>query len=168
MKMVRTGSPLPEMTMQHCTDATTDKDMSDSGLADGEANLLQAGSSRRRPTATSRDSVCSVAGISMTSHSEITGDFNSAYTVKTDLAQRCAAGGLPRDTATTIEAKWLGACKAGPEARRHRDARRLQVQRQGRRKAQRLLPAEVALVLMFGISCRRLRREPVGRMSSLL
>ena len=28
MKMVRTGSPLPEMTMQHCTDETTDKEMS--------------------------------------------------------------------------------------------------------------------------------------------
>jgi hypothetical protein len=28
MKLVRTGSPFPEMTMQHCTDATTDKDMS--------------------------------------------------------------------------------------------------------------------------------------------
>jgi hypothetical protein len=30
MKMVRTGSPLPEMTMQHCTDATTDKEMATS------------------------------------------------------------------------------------------------------------------------------------------
>ena len=28
MKMLRTGSPLPEMTMQHCTDETTDKAMS--------------------------------------------------------------------------------------------------------------------------------------------
>ena len=27
MKLVRVGSALPEMTMQHCTDATTDKDM---------------------------------------------------------------------------------------------------------------------------------------------
>jgi hypothetical protein len=29
------------------------------------------------------DSVCSVAGVSVTSHSDVTGDFNSAYTVKT-------------------------------------------------------------------------------------
>ena len=28
MKMMRTGSPMPEMTMQHCTDETTDKEMS--------------------------------------------------------------------------------------------------------------------------------------------
>ena len=27
LKLVRAGSALPEMTMQHCTDQTTDKDM---------------------------------------------------------------------------------------------------------------------------------------------
>ncbi|MGZ5927384.1 MAG: hypothetical protein ACXWLJ_11965, partial [Rhizomicrobium sp.] len=32
MKIVRTGAPLPEMTMQHCTDETTDREMS-TGLA---------------------------------------------------------------------------------------------------------------------------------------
>ena len=28
MKVLRTGSPAPDMTMQHCTDETTDKQMS--------------------------------------------------------------------------------------------------------------------------------------------
>jgi hypothetical protein len=28
MKMLRTGAPTPEMSMQHCTDETTDKQMS--------------------------------------------------------------------------------------------------------------------------------------------
>src|ERR1700676_4574583 len=32
MKIMRTGSPLPEMSMQHCTDEATDKDMS-TGIA---------------------------------------------------------------------------------------------------------------------------------------
>ncbi|MES1148722.1 MAG: hypothetical protein ABUL53_06010, partial [Bradyrhizobium guangdongense] len=27
LKMVRAGSPMPEMTMQHCTDETVDKEM---------------------------------------------------------------------------------------------------------------------------------------------
>jgi hypothetical protein len=58
------------------------------------------------------DSVCSVAGVSMTTHSEITGDFTSAYTIKTTMRGDRAATGLPKDTTTTIEAKWLGACKA--------------------------------------------------------
>ena len=30
LKMLRTGSPTPEMTMQHCTDETTDKKMTTS------------------------------------------------------------------------------------------------------------------------------------------
>src|SRR6478735_11151081 len=28
MKIVQSGAPMPEMTMQHCTDETTDKEMS--------------------------------------------------------------------------------------------------------------------------------------------
>jgi hypothetical protein len=55
------------------------------------------------------DSVCSFAGMSITSHAEITGDFNSAYTVKSTSHGPAAT---PRNANTTIEAKWLGACKA--------------------------------------------------------
>ena len=58
------------------------------------------------------DSVCSVGGTSVTSHADITGDFNSAYTVKSTTQSERAPAGLPRDSTMTIEAKWLGACKA--------------------------------------------------------
>jgi hypothetical protein len=111
MKLVRTGSPLPEMTMQHCTDATTDKDM-----ATASSPMSKEVCSKRdiQPSASGyvMDSVCSVAGVSMTTHSEITGDFDSAYTIKTSMHSDRAATGLPKDATTTIEAKWLGACKA--------------------------------------------------------
>ena len=50
--------------------------------------------------------------MSMTSHGEITGDFNSAYTVKSATHSERGPAGVPRDSTTTIEAKWLGACKA--------------------------------------------------------
>jgi len=110
MKLARTGSPLPEMTMQHCTDETTDKDM-----ATASAPMSKEVCSKRdiEQTATGyvTDSVCSVAGVSMTSHSEISGDFNSAYTVKTTSHAEHGAARPPRDVTTTIEAKWLGACK---------------------------------------------------------
>ena len=46
------------------------------------------------------------------SHAEITGDFNSAYTVKSTSNSTGAPAGVPRDSTATIEAKWLGACKA--------------------------------------------------------
>jgi hypothetical protein len=111
MKLLRTGSAVPQMTMQHCTDATTDKDM-----ATAASPMSKEVCSKRDLQQTAggyvMDSVCSVAGISMTTHSEITGDFNSAYTVKTATHSDRGVGGLPKDTATTIEAKWLGVCKA--------------------------------------------------------
>jgi len=43
------------------------------------------------------DSVCSIAGVSMTTHSEITGDFDSAYTIKTTMHSDRAAAGMPKD-----------------------------------------------------------------------
>jgi hypothetical protein len=111
MKLVQTGSPLPAMTMQQCTDATTDKDM-----ATASSPMAKEICSKRdiQQTATGyvSDAVCSVAGITMTSHSEINGDFGSAYTAKTTTHTERAVAGLPKDATTTIEAKWLGACKA--------------------------------------------------------
>src|SRR5258705_1437751 len=57
------------------------------------------------------DSICVVGAGSMTSHSDITGDFNSAYTVKSTSHSEHGPPGLPRDFTATIEAKWVGACK---------------------------------------------------------
>jgi hypothetical protein len=112
MKMVRVGSTMPDMTMQHCTDETTDKSMSTAA-----SPLSKEVCSRRDITKTATgyvsDSVCTIGGMSMTSHAEITGDFNSAYTVKTTSHTDHGPTALPHDTATTIEAKWLGDCKPG-------------------------------------------------------
>ena len=109
MKMVRTGSPIPDMTMQHCTDASTDKQMSTS-FSPGKDSCAKQ-DIQKTATGYVSDSVCTVAGMTVTSHAEITGDFNSAYTVKsTSHSER--SGGQTRDSTTTVEAKWLGACKA--------------------------------------------------------
>src|SRR5437868_3254226 len=108
MKIV-TGSGLPDMTMQHCTDETTDKDMSNT-VSPMAKQVCTKQDVRKTATGFVSDSVCTVAGVSMTSHSEIVGDFNSGYTVKTTA--HIQRGDKPLDTVTTIEAKWLGACKA--------------------------------------------------------
>ncbi|MBI5323168.1 DUF3617 family protein [Bradyrhizobium sp.] len=110
MKMVRTGGSTPDMTMQHCTDASTDKQMSTSFSPGRETCSKQ--DIQKTATGYVSDSVCSVAGMTITSHADITGDFNSAYTVKSTSRTEGAPSGMPRDSATTIEAKWLGACKA--------------------------------------------------------
>ena len=48
----------------------------------------------------------------MTTHAEIVGDFNSAYTVTSKSHSDKGPNGNPLDTVSTIEAKWLGPCKA--------------------------------------------------------
>ena len=110
LKMVRTGSPLPEMTMQHCTDETTDKAMT-AAASPMSKEVCSKNDIQKTASGYAANSVCSVAGMSMTSHSEVTGDFNSAYSVKTTSHSERGPTGAPRDTTMTIEAKWLGACK---------------------------------------------------------
>ncbi len=109
MKILKTGSALPEMTMQHCTDETTDKQMSTAFSPVAKETCSKRDISK---TATGyvSDSVCGAGGVTMTSHADITGDFNSAYTVKSTVHSDKGAGGV-HDITSTIEAKWLGPCK---------------------------------------------------------
>ena len=110
MKIVKTGSSAPDMSMQHCTDASTDKDMSNS-VSPMVKQVCTRQELQKTATGYVADSVCTVAGVSMTSHSEIIGDFNSAYTVVTTSHLDKGPSAI-RDTTTRIEAKWLGDCKA--------------------------------------------------------
>ena len=99
------------MTMQQCTDETTDKDMATAMSPMGK-EMCSKQDIQKTATGYVSDSVCGIAGMSITSHAEITGDFNSAYTVKSTSHTEGAPAGMPKDSTTTIEAKWLGACKA--------------------------------------------------------
>ena len=110
MKMVRTGSSIPDMTMQHCTDATADKQMSTSFSP--SKDICSKQDIQKTASGYVSDSVCGVAGMTITSHAEITGDFNSAYTVKSTSHSEGGPANVSRDSTTTIEAKWMGACKA--------------------------------------------------------
>jgi uncharacterized protein DUF3617 len=109
MKVARAGGPAANMTMQHCTGASTDKQMSTSFSMGKETCSKQ--DIQKTAAGYVSDSVCSVAGMTVTSHAEITGDFNSAYTVQSTSHSEGGLGGQ-RDSSSTIEAKWLGACKA--------------------------------------------------------
>ena len=111
MKMVRTGSPMPDMTMQHCTDETTDKAMG-SSVSPMSKDICSKNDIQKTATGYVTDSVCTVSGMSVTTHSETSGDFNSAYTVKSTSHSERGPSAAPRDSTTTVEAKWLGACKS--------------------------------------------------------
>jgi uncharacterized protein DUF3617 len=110
MKVQRSGSPSPEMTMQQCTDETTDKDMS-TAFSPMAKDICSKQDIQKTSAGYVTDSVCGIAGMTIKSHAEITGDFNSAYTVKSTSHSEGGVAGGGRDNTTTIEAKWLGACK---------------------------------------------------------
>lgn len=110
IRMVETGSGVPGMTMQQCTDATTDKDMI-STASPMAKEVCSKHDFRKAAAGYVADAVCTANGMAMTSHSEITGDFDSAYTVKVTSRYESGPGKPPRDLAMTIEAKWVGPCK---------------------------------------------------------
>ena len=87
MKMMRTGSPLPEMTMQQCTDETTDKAMS-TAFSPLSREVCSKRDIQKTATGYVADSACSVGGMSMTTHSEIIGGFQLRLYRQVDLAQR--------------------------------------------------------------------------------
>ena len=111
MKMLPSGQ-MPGMTMQHCTDEAADKRMSDAFMPVAK-DICSKNETQKTANGYVTDSVCTVAGITSTTHAEIVGDFNSGYSVKTTSQSQNAPKNMPRDSAIAVEAKWLGACTAG-------------------------------------------------------
>ena len=115
IKMVMEGGRLPAMSMQQCTDETTDKQMSTmfGGAQTGQCSKQDM---QKTPTGMVVDSVCNMAGMTMTTHADISGDFNSAYSVKVSSKRQGGPANIPADTQMTLDAKWIGACKPDQKA----------------------------------------------------
>ena len=116
MKMSFEGRNLPSQTSQHCIDAATDKQMNSVGGNMGRETCSKQDVQRTGATIVV-DSACKIGDATTTSHAVVSGDFNSAYTVKV-TSKREGGPTLPGMAADgnsnmTIEAKWLGACAAG-------------------------------------------------------
>src|SRR6185437_14066939 len=117
IKMVFEGrSSLPEQTMRHCTDPSTDKLMTQNfgGASERDCSKLDVSKSGGTMTI---DSICKFGDATTTTHAVVSGDFNSAYTVQTTSTR---SGGRPIPGATpgaethmNIAAKWVGPCAAG-------------------------------------------------------
>ncbi|MCC6775526.1 MAG: hypothetical protein IT537_02655 [Hyphomicrobiales bacterium] len=115
LKMSFEGRNMPPQVTQHCIDAESDKLMSAIG------NNMPKDTCRKQETKKVGntfviDAVCKVGTGTTTSQSVISGDFNSAYTVKVSSKREGGAQipGLPADGTSnmTLEAKWTGPCKA--------------------------------------------------------
>ena len=111
LKMLRAGSSAPEVTMQHCTDEATDKQMT-ANLSPMAKENCAKNDTAQTPTGYVTDSVCTFGGSTLTSHTEITGDFNSGYAMKVTSGTDKPAANMPAENTVTLQAKWLGACAA--------------------------------------------------------
>jgi len=94
--------------IQQCIDASTDQMMMSS------AGPLAAGACPKRDVQRSGntitiDATCTLSGKTATSHSVVTGSFDSAYTMTVTSQSESLPGG---SMTMTMNAKWLGPCTA--------------------------------------------------------
>jgi hypothetical protein len=102
----------PDTVIQACIDEATDNDMMRGGLSMAK-EMCSKTETKREGSAIVIDGTCTMGTMKTTSHTVITGDFQSAYTVKitgeVDGISASPAGAKgPMKTAMTQNAKWLG------------------------------------------------------------
>jgi hypothetical protein len=106
--MIFENRNLPGQTVQQCIDAASDQMMQSSAGPFAQ----QACSKRdvqRSANGMTIDSTCTIGGKTATSHAEVTGSFDTAYTMKVTSQSEGMPGGK---MAMTMAAKWLGPCTA--------------------------------------------------------
>jgi Protein of unknown function (DUF3617) len=114
VKMAFEGRNLPPQVVQQCIDAATDKMMS--AFGSNLQDMCSKQDVQKVGNTLVVDSVCQIGGMTMTSQAVVSGDFNSSYSVKVSSTRTGGPvlPGAPADgkSNTTIEAKWLSACKS--------------------------------------------------------
>ena len=81
IQMQHEGSRIPNMSIEQCTDEAVDREFT-SEFAPAAKNTCSKTDIQKTATGYVSESVCTVAGATVTSHAETSGDFNSDYTVK--------------------------------------------------------------------------------------
>lgn len=120
MSIKNEGATAGPQIIRMCLDAETDKELNSKfgGMA---SSLCSKQEQRKEGEALILDSECRIGDMRSESHTVVTGDFNSAYTMKTEVKMsgnnmtqglRNAAPQGPTAMATTIEAKRTGECAA--------------------------------------------------------
>jgi hypothetical protein len=111
IKVDHGGAKMPAVTVQQCTSEAVDREFTSEFAPSARQNCSKT-DVRKTATGYVMDSVCTMAGATVTSHAETSGDFNSAYTV--NVTSRSEGGRLgTRDSKITMAAKWAGPCKEG-------------------------------------------------------
>ena len=112
MKMRLTGGGAPTMSMQQCTDAATDKELRTiySPLAKETCDKRTV---QKTATGYAVERVCKKGDDTITTHIDITGDYNSAYHARLVSRTQDQSPDDPPASDLTLDAKYLGPCKSG-------------------------------------------------------
>jgi hypothetical protein len=109
--MLSETAMLPPVTAEHCIDAETDRLMNITG-GSMQPEMCSKQDVQKEGSTFVANSVCEMGPMKMRWRAVLSGDFNSAYTVKTTMKQDGKpVQGIPAEDAMTIDAKWIGACK---------------------------------------------------------
>jgi hypothetical protein len=103
-----TGSG-PAITMTMCLDEATDAAMMQLGLS-LSGDLCSNLSTTRDGDTIVIDATCTLGTMKTTSHSVISGDFQSAYTIEIASTIEGAPEGMPAQSSITQRVTWMGAC----------------------------------------------------------
>jgi Protein of unknown function (DUF3617) len=107
-----TGGAAPTAMMRHCTDESVDRQMST--LFNPLAPPPCAKSTvRKEGDHYTVESGCSTDGKIVKIHSDISGDFQSAYTVVSETKTQDDPDSDPALSSVTLEGKYAGSCKFG-------------------------------------------------------
>jgi len=112
MKMRITGGGAPTMSMQQCTDPATDADLRTiySPLANEVCDKRKV---QKTATGYAVDRTCKRGGDTITTHIDITGNYDSAYQAHLVSRTQDESADDPPSSDLTLEAKYLGPCKSG-------------------------------------------------------
>jgi hypothetical protein len=112
IKIKLTGGAAPTAMMRHCTDESTDREMS-TMFNPLVPQPCPKSDIQKRGDGFTIDSVCRADNKNITLHSEVTGDFLNNYTVVTETKTQDEPDTEPSVSSMTLEGKYLGACKLG-------------------------------------------------------
>lgn len=108
---VSSGGAKGGQTMQQCIDEKTD-DMMKNNMAGTEKQSCSKNEFRREGAKLVTESVCKMSGTTATTRGVFTGQFDSAYKADIKSTYEPPLHGM-KESSSTIDAKWLGACKPG-------------------------------------------------------
>jgi hypothetical protein len=101
-------------TMQQCVDQKTD-DLMKNDMEGGAKMSCSKSEFRKEGDKIVHDSICKVEGSSAKTRTVISGRFDSAYKIESKSSYEPPLSGM-RESTTVMDARWLGACKAGQKA----------------------------------------------------